>query len=110
MPEKERYGRSKNIQSTAGTASTYRGDEVKASRKAKRTMNALSGIGVGLSALALVATGGAAAPALTGAGKAGLGLLSLGSGAASLGASGAAAKKGSIDQYLASPPGPSRSS
>jgi len=105
MPEKNRYARSSNMQSASGTASTYRGDEVKASRKAKRTANALTGIGIGLSALALVATGGAAAPALTGAGKAGLGLLSLGSGAAGMGASGAAAKKGSIDQYLATPPG-----
>lgn len=102
MPKEQAYSRAKNIQSASGSASTYKGDELKASRRAGRTRDILGGVGIALGALAIAATGGAAAPAVAG-------LASLGSGAAGMGASGAAAKKGSIDQYLASSPGPSKS-
>ena len=103
MPEKNPYSRAKNIQSAGGTVSSYKGDELKASRRAKTTRDILGGVGIALGALAIGLTAGGAAPVVTG-------LASLGSGAAGMGASGAAAKKGQIDQYLASPPNPTGSS
>ena len=60
-------------------------------------------VGIALGALAIGLTAGGAAPVVAG-------LSSLGSGAAGMGASGAAAKKGQIDQYLAASPNPTGSS
>ena len=77
MPEEQAYSRAKNIQSAGGSASTYKGDELKASRRAGRTRDILGGVGIALGALAIAATGGAATPVVAG-------LASLGSGAAGM--------------------------
>ena len=103
MPEEKAYSRASNIQSTGGSVSSYKGDALKASRRAKTTQKVLSGVGIALGALAIGLTAGGAAPVV-------LGLTSLAGGAAGMGASGAAAKKGSIDEYLASSPNPTSSS
>ena len=103
MPEEKAYSRAGNVQSTGGTVSSYKGDQLKASRRAKTTRNILSGVGIALGALAVGLTAGAAAPVVAG-------LASAAGGAAGMGASGAAAKKGSIDEYLASSPNPTGSS
>ena len=99
MPEEKAYSRASNIQSTGGSVSSYKGDALKASRRAKTTQKVLSGVGIALGALAVGLTAGAAAPVVAA-------LASAGGAAAGMGASGAAAKKGSIDEYLASSPTP----
>ena len=103
MPKDQPYSRAKNIRSASGTAPSYKGDELKQSRRAKTTRDVLGGVGIALGALAIGATAGGAAPVVAA-------LASGGSGLAGLGASGAAAKKGQIDQYLASPPNPTGAS
>ena len=99
MSNESRYSRASTVQSTGGTAPSYKGDALKKSRRAKKTKDILSGVGIALGALATVATAGAASPLVAA-------LAATGSSAADLGVSGAAAKKGSIDEYLASPPVP----